>query len=476
MGDITEVQVSSEQQSDAEDEAFTAVDLIPFITSDDSITDEAFEELVKRVHGFVDGYDKNHQRPLHHAAQMNKYSFVKILLKYGADPSLQDLGGITALHYATKNNNIDMVRSLLERGAIVNVDNNIGFPPLHFAVRDGYLECMRALLEHGANPNKRYVMFNTSFHEIHCVQNDSAESLELLLKFGANTEARDAKGLTALHHACQGGLYQFVKVLLEYGANVNSETPPLPGYRGRFTVLRYAVMSGDSEICRLLLGYGADPDICDMKNVAPIHVATQQGYTDIVQYLLEYGADVMLKNNTGKQPLHRACISGGDTRMLLLLLQYGADPNIVTDVGEVPIHGLMWKYCRTPTDEADTNDAELKEKLLILLNHGAHFNLRNDRSDPYSITNNLRNLEKLPQSLRLILEAADSVDIYGNAGTTPAMIDNELKRKLIEMTTNPQSLKHQTRKCIRGLLGQNICDKIDALPLPQSLNNYILFQ
>ncbi|XP_070552781.1 putative ankyrin repeat protein RF_0381 isoform X2 [Ptychodera flava] len=478
MADKTDSQVKTGQflRSDTEGKPKTATDMLSFVEKD--ISEAECEEMIKVFKGDVNepGGEKN-KTILHHAVERNRKAQVKVLVKHGADTTLQDSTGSTVLHHATKNNNSEMLRFLLDSGADLNIDDKMGFPPLHIAVQKGYVECMRALLEHGGDPNRRYEMFNTAFHEIHCVPYGSLESLELLLKFGADPKARDANGLTALHSACQSRAYPFVEKLIDHGADVNAETPPKAGNRGKYSVLRYAVNAGDADICKLLLERGADPNVRDLQNVAPLHVAAQQKHVvEIVQCLLDHKADVTAKNNIGQQPLHLACTSGADVRILRLLLQHGADPNTVTKAGEVPMHGLMWKYRHTSVDEVDTNDAELKDKILTLLKHGAHFNLRHDRSDPFSLVKNLRTLEKLPKSLQLVLEAADSVDIHCDTETTPPVTDDSLKRKLSEMSNIPQPLKHQSRKCIRSLLGHQIHDKIETLPLPQYLNDYIFFQ
>nr|XP_006822296.1 PREDICTED: ankyrin-3-like [Saccoglossus kowalevskii] len=436
-----------------------------------------FEALVMEVVEDINGCDDKERTALHFAAMRNNLIYVQILLKHGIDANLQDRAGNIALHYAVTKNNPEMVSTLIEHGSVVGTENANGFPALHLAVRDCNVQCIKILLQHGANPNKRYSMFNRVFHEINCVKKDSTESLELLLKFGAKTEVLDTKSLTPLHWACQGGNFPFAKMLLDYGAKVDYESPETRGLRGKITPLRYAVMNSEPELTKLLLEHGADPNKCDARGNTALHVAAQQSCREIVQQLLEKGANVQVKNFDGHQPLHRACICSNDSDLIRLLLQHGADPNAVNEKMEVPIHGLLWKYGRAPIDKADTNDANLREKILILLNHGAHFNLCNDQNDPFSIINNLRKLETLPQSLHLLLEASDSVNFYDSKGSTPRQaIHSSIKDKLKEMTSMPRSLKQKTRVCIRNALEMRVATDVEFLPIPHSLKQYILYK
>lgn len=92
------------------------------------------------------------------------------------------------------------------------------------------------MLEHGADPNKRY-FFGA---EINLASD--AESLELLLNYGANVESRDRAGMSPLMRVARIGTdIESVLILLTYGADVNAMTEQRNDYR---TVIHYAVLSG----------------------------------------------------------------------------------------------------------------------------------------------------------------------------------------------------------------------------------------
>jgi ankyrin repeat protein len=114
----------------------------------------------------------------------------------------------------------------------------------------------------------------------------------------------DGLGMTALQWACERGRLEIVQLLLEKGADVNTQG-------GRYgNALEAATLRGHYEIVKLLLEEGAD--------VNALHPAALGGYLEIFQLLLEKGADV------NAQLLYAAALRE-DFQIVLLLLETGAD-------------------------------------------------------------------------------------------------------------------------------------------------------
>jgi ankyrin repeat protein len=76
------------------------------------------------------------------------------------------------------------------------------------------------------------------------VRSNDIKKAKKLLQAGADPNINDP-----LYTACCWGMYDFVKLLLEYKANPNNEAQ----------VLHIACYNKDKEIVKLLLQYGADP-------------------------------------------------------------------------------------------------------------------------------------------------------------------------------------------------------------------------
>jgi ankyrin repeat protein len=111
--------------------------------------------------------------------------------------------------------------------------------------------------------------------------------VSLLLKVGADVEARDADGQTPLLLASEGGHASVVRTLLAKGANIDAEDA-----RGR-TALHLASRGGHVDVVRLLLARSADVTVKDADGRTALHLASIGGYTEVVRLLLEVeGIDV----------------------------------------------------------------------------------------------------------------------------------------------------------------------------------------
>jgi ankyrin repeat protein len=87
---------------------------------------------------------------LHEAAMYGFDEIAQTLLKYKADPNMQDIAGRIPLHLASKWGKSNVTRIFLEHGVDVNARNKDGSTPLHLASMRGELKVARLLIEHGA--------------------------------------------------------------------------------------------------------------------------------------------------------------------------------------------------------------------------------------------------------------------------------------------------------------------------------------
>jgi len=89
-----------------------------------------------------------------------------------------------------------------------------------------------------------------------------------------------------------------------------------------------ASIIGHTEIVRLLLKKGADPNMSDVNGYTILMIASRFGEnTEIVRLLLDKGAHINVQDVNGKTVLMEAS-HFGNTDMVRLLLDKGADPNI----------------------------------------------------------------------------------------------------------------------------------------------------
>jgi ankyrin repeat protein len=118
-----------------------------------------------------------------------------------------------------------------------------------------------------------------------------------------------------LFELCQKGLVACMRILLEYGADINKK------YTRDRTPLFEACTRGHTAVVQALIECGANVDQrCDDRS--PLFEACTRGYDAIVRVLLEHGAGIN-SQSYGATPLLVACI-GGHGATVPILLEHGA--------------------------------------------------------------------------------------------------------------------------------------------------------
>lgn len=123
------------------------------------------------------------------------------------------------------------------------------------------------------------------------------ECVQILLDAGADIEAMNNAGNTALHYAAATSKSECVRILIENGANVEAKS-----LNSGFTALHYATQRGDVDCTLLLLDKEANLDAKDNNGDTPLHLATRFGKVDCEKLLLSRGATRTVKNNVGQTP------------------------------------------------------------------------------------------------------------------------------------------------------------------------------
>jgi len=110
--------------------------------------------------------------------------------------------------------------------------------------------------------------------------NGHAAVAEYLLDAGAEIDAKDSSGRTALMYAASGPFVETVGLLLKRGAEVNVQ-----GTLEGFTALMTAAAEGLTEVVRILLAAGADRDIKDEDGDTALSFARQNGHAEVLALL-----------------------------------------------------------------------------------------------------------------------------------------------------------------------------------------------
>ncbi len=150
------------------------------------------------------------------------------------------------------------------------------------------------------------------------------------LQQGADVNAAQGDGMTALHWAAESGNEQLAQVLLKSGANTTVVTRI-----GRYTPLHIAAKGGHAVLVRLLADAKADVNATTTTGAAPLHFAAASGSSETITILLDKGADVNAREpQWGQTPLMFAAGSGR-TDAVKVLLARGADAKAAGKVVDI---------------------------------------------------------------------------------------------------------------------------------------------
>ena len=190
--------------------------------------------------------------PMFLAVESKQFPMVQLLLKYKADPNDSQSDDHPTLFNALSDTNI--LAALLEAGANANTRNQNGFTVLAEAVNQKNVGAVQLLLKHKVNPNDSQI----GGHSILFEAVSETNILKALLDADANVDPikNDGRNQTPLGAAVFDANDVAVEMLLKHGANPNARNP-----NGETPLHWAAYRLADADIFDLLLRYKADPNV-----------------------------------------------------------------------------------------------------------------------------------------------------------------------------------------------------------------------
>ncbi|XP_060576435.1 protein phosphatase 1 regulatory subunit 16A-like isoform X2 [Ruditapes philippinarum] len=234
------------------------------------------------------------------------------------------------------------------------------------------VEEVRKLLMAGVSPDVTNEDGLTALHQ--CCIDDSEDMLKLLLEFGANVNARDSEMWTPLHAAATCGHVHLCKLLIDKGAellavNADGNMPYdicedevcldfIETEMAKRGVTQEEIDDKRLETERLMLAdlkkLAADKGNLEYRDknwATPLHVAAANGYLDVVEFLINQRVSMEVRDEDGWLPIHAAAC-WLQPEVIEILVKSGADIDAKTRTGE------------TPFDLAE--DPDVKQKILDL--------------------------------------------------------------------------------------------------------------
>ncbi|KAL8773658.1 MAG: hypothetical protein Q9209_001424 [Squamulea sp. 1 TL-2023] len=290
----------------------------------------------------------NGRRAIHVAAEKGLVDILQLLIQHGADVNTQSETCYTPLYLACYHNNLDAVRLLLDQRVDINLSSADGCRAIQIAAQKGHIDLLQLLIQSGAEVDYEDVkqwspLCYASFYGHKAVA-------QLLLQHGANARI-DSRDGTPLHLCAERAYLDIADLLLKSGADPNARdeigVTPLHIAIGEIDSPESADYEQRFKVVELLLEHKANPNPQDEEGLTPLHVALvvyhntksadyEQRFK-VIELLLEHKADPNPQDKEGMTPLHAALLVYHNTKsadyqqflkMLELLLKYEADLDI----------------------------------------------------------------------------------------------------------------------------------------------------
>jgi ankyrin repeat protein len=427
---------------------------------------EAVRTLLRRSPEAVNVVEADGTSALHWAVRVADAQIVRMLLDAGANPNTANRRGVTPLLLAATNADAAMAVTLIKAGANVGAPVSGGQTVLMVAARTGSPQTVAALLERGADVNARERVMGESALMWAAAENHDGV-IKVLAAAHADVDARSSTmsfsrakfgdgrsarftvlprgGWTALMYAARQNAPAAVRALAAAGADLNATDPD------GTTALTLAIINAHYDVAALLLESGADPNVADSAGMTPLYAAIDMNTLDetpgrpapipsgdldapaIVRLLLAHGANAnaalkgtvleRVHNNgdgtlgAGATPLMRAARKG-DVALMRLLLDHGADATRRTakqGTAFLYLAGLGGLGRFGEYDLTRATDKEFVEGMKLCLEHGSEIG---ETDDSGQTALHIAVIQREASSVRFLIDRGARLDARDRQGRT----------------------------------------------------------
>ncbi len=419
--------------------------------------------------------DQNKNQAIHIAVSNGYADIVKKLLYKKVDINAQDNLGNTPLLIAVRHDDAKMTGLLLQNKADYNLQNKSKVSAIELAQTRADSNVLKTFASQGIIIGKKQDQYNdvsikdfeksirqsSSLYKdwpilsIACLlgENDIARQL---LKQGADVNAVDSSGYSALHRANSKDLEKTVSLLLASGAQINIQN------NKKETPLFLAAEAGSYKTVKLLLAKGADPTILSSNKTSALAVAISNQHKDVAMLLADKKLD--------KVSIHAALFLAIQKDMEEVAVKLVKRDVLINSADENK-RSVLWfsadkgfekataRILLNKSVDIDQKDikgysplarAILKGHSVIakrLINAGADVNTQTNEKNTLLMQSVLSGKQEMT---RLLIDRKINIDTKNNSGETALMLaagmgNNDLVEMLIEagadiMTRNQDEL------------------------------------
>ena len=238
------------------------------------------------------------------------------------DPTTQKV----IFHYACEQGNREVVKMLIKEGADPTVQDFQGFTPLHYAFQNDQWDCASSLVDYCKHKlcQTEVVQFLSQFLLLACKQDDMEVCGKLIGLGSDNLALTDNTGRTPLDYACENKNLPFMHSLIDYYTKITLNDKDKQILQ---PVVFFAFKEGNIDLLQKLIPMGIDLTVEDANGYSPLHYACKLGHVHCLEHVMNSrnvsNLDELLKmcGRDGNTPLtvkgesdrvilHHACAKG----------------------------------------------------------------------------------------------------------------------------------------------------------------------
>lgn len=303
----------------------------------------------------------------------------------------------------------------------INAPYADGMPPLHIALINHLPTLFDWLLKQGADPNAPDQRGETAVHKAVIFDSPDHRALRALRKRGADVNRRSDHGSAPLHVAALLSRASAVEALLAAGAdpNVRDQLGEAPLHRAA-APQPTATAANVALTIHLLVAGGADVAAHKANGETPLHIAALSGSVLAIHNLLGEGAPVDVPGLGGGTALHVAA-TFARPEVAEVLLKAGAEPNSRDGSGRTPL-GRALHYPATTSNAQRTGPVDTSAVVAVLRSYGAF-----DQDAPPAATDNAVSLEEFYRKLEKAEQLPTAVGNANEVSEARAFLDAYLR-------------------------------------------------
>ena len=176
--------------------------------------------------------------------------------------------------------------------------NDILLKAMEMAIHESDIVTITRLIANGGDVYSSLIIFAAS--------NGYQDEVSQLLAMGANINAKNSDGFSALMLAVSNGHADVVDLLIENGADISAKWNICVG----LTILMMAAFKGHTNIVTQLLAKNVDVNVKESEGLTALMIAAHEGHKEVVAQLLAKSADVSTTNLEGLTALKIAARNG----------------------------------------------------------------------------------------------------------------------------------------------------------------------